>query len=104
MNKLISKIEYVVERLLLYEQTEYAKAAEELVNMMISEFPVIISYYAVPEMSDYAKDAEYWPGQLERVLNALNAGDDLATADILYCETRANLIELRDILKEKGLI
>ncbi len=104
MNELIAKIEDVVVKLIKYDNQGYAEAAQELANDMINGFPTIVSYYADPRMRDHYEDAKYWPAQLERIINAFNAGDDLATCDILYNETRANLIELRDILKEKGII
>lgn len=104
MDELITKIEYTVSRILGYDQSGYAASAEELARLMMEEFPKIIMYYADPRMSEYAEDAKYWPAQLERIIGSFETGDDFATADILYNETRANLIELRDILTEKGMI
>ena len=84
--------------------TEYAVAADDLANSLIAYLPNIVSFYLDPRMSDHAEDATYWPGQVDRILKAFENGDDLATADVLYNETRANLIELRDILKDKRMI
>lgn len=104
MEELILKIEETVTKLLEYDLKEYAESAEELASMMMEEFPKIIMYYANPGMKEYAADAGYWPSQLERIIKAFETGDDFATADILCNETRANLIELNSILKEKGII
>ncbi len=104
MDEMITKIEETVSKLLSYDQPAYAGSAEELANMMMSQLPTVISYYMDPRMSDHAEDATYWPGQLQRILDAFEKGDDFATADILFNETRANLIELKGILKSKGLI
>ncbi len=104
MDELIAKIEETVRKLISYDMEGYASCAQELSDMMMAVFPVIISSYADPRMSNVAEDAKYWPGQLERVLKAFEDGDDFATADILYNETRVNLIELRGILTEKGII
>ena len=104
MEELIAKIENVVSKLLQYDTEGYAQAAEELADSLVEEFSRIVSFYADPRMTDHFEDAKYWPGQLERIMGALSAGDDLATADVLYNETRANLIELNDILKERGII
>ncbi len=104
MDELIKKIEETVPLILEYDQDGYEIAANDLANIMIRVFPEIILYYADPRMSDHSEDAAYWPSQLERILNAFDSGDDLATADILYNETRANLIELKGILMEKGMI
>ena len=104
MEELIVKIEETVSKLLQYDTEGYARSAEELAGLLTSEFTKIVSYYADPRMSDHFEDAKYWPGQLERIMGALAAGDDLATADILYNETRANLLELSGILKERGVV
>ncbi len=104
MDELIAKIEETVRNLLGYDMEGYASCAQDLSDMMMAVFPVIISTYADPRMSDVAEDAKYWPGQLERILKAFEDGDDFATADILYNETRANLIELKGMLKDKGII
>ena len=104
MDELIAKIEETVRNLMSYDMEEYASCAQELSDMMMAVFPVIISSYADPRMKDVAEDAKYWPGQLERILKAFEDGDDFATADILYNETRANLIELKGILNKKGIV
>ena len=103
MDELIQKIDETVIKLLGYDHEAYEEAANDLTNMMVRAFPEIIIYYSDPRMSDRAEEASYWPGQLERILSAFNSGDDLATADILYNETRANLLELKSVLKEKGI-
>lgn len=99
MDEIIKKIEQAVMCLMQYRMEEYATHAQELVDMMMSVFPQIIALYADPTMKDHAEDAKYWPAQLERILDALQRGDDLATVDILYNETRANLIELKGIIE-----
>ncbi len=104
MNELIKKIEDVVTKLIKYDNEAYAEAAQSLVSDIMVQLPEIVKYYADPAMSENAQDAQYWPGQLDRIIGALNTGDDIATVDILYNETRANLVELRDILDEKGLL
>ncbi len=104
MDELISKIERVVEMIIGYDQKDYSVASEDLIDSLVSSFTKIISYYTAPQMAEYAEDAAYWPSQLERILSAFNNGDDLALVDVLYSETRANLLELKDILMTKGII
>ncbi len=104
MDEMIKKIDDVVEKLLKYDHIAYMNAARELINDMIAFFPTVISYYADPRMSNHIEEAGYWPKQLERIIAAVNEGDDLSTADILYNETRANLMELQSILCEKGIL
>lgn len=103
MDALIEKIEETVYCLLKYDMEKYAVGAQELADMMMMIFPVIIAKYSDPRMKDHAEEAKYWPAQLERILNAFGAGDDFATADVLYNETRANLIELKYVLEKKGI-
>lgn len=104
MNEIISEIESVVSHLLQAEYAGYSAGISELVNMMMQAFPTIISYYYNPDMSEYVSDATYWPEQLERIINTVNSGDEIAVADVLYNETYPNLLELRDILIRKGII
>ena len=104
MDELISKIEDVVLKLIMYDNEGYAVSAQELATELMTVLPDIIGYYADPKMAEHASDAKYWPAQLERILQALSAGDDLATFDVLYNETRANLIELKGILRGKGIV
>ena len=103
MDTLIEKIEETVYCLVRYDMENYAKNAQELADMMMTIFPVIIAKYSDPRMKEYAEEAKYWPAQLERILNAFDAGDDFATMDVLYNETRPNLIELKEILGRKGI-
>ena len=104
MNELIDKIENTVSELLQYDMKNYAVHAQELVSIMLNAFPVIISCYNDPAMSEVKEDALYWPGQLERIITSLENGDYFNVVDVLYNETRPNLIELRSILTKKGLL
>lgn len=103
MEVIIYKIRVVISHLLQAEYDEYADGISDLVNSMIQTFPTIISYYYNPLMSEYVSDATYWPGQLERIVNTVKSGDELAVADVLYNETYPNLLELKDILCQKGI-
>ncbi len=104
MEELIEKIEEAVSYLLCAEDVKFEELARQLVDAMIAIFPAIITTYSDPRMEDHREDAVYWPGQLERIINVLKKGDYFEVVDALYNETRPNLIELRDILKERGII
>lgn len=104
MNDLIEKIEKVVSALMRYDMEEFALQAQDLVDNMVSFFPIIISYYSEPKMEDVKEDALYWPGQLERIIRALESPDRIETVDVLYNETYPNLVELRDMLTERGIL
>lgn len=104
MNELIEKIEKVTSTLMRYDMEGFAIQAQELVDDMVGILPVIISYYSDPKMDDVREDALYWPGQLERIIHALESPDRLETVDVLYNETYPNLVELRDMLVKRGIL
>ncbi len=104
MNELIEQIESTVSDLMRYDLESFAVKAQELVDKMIAVFPVIISIYSDPRMEDVREDALYWPGQLERIIKALESPDRFETLDVLYNETYPNLVELRGILTKRGIL
>ncbi|MCR5300878.1 MAG: hypothetical protein K6E49_00395 [Lachnospiraceae bacterium] len=104
MDELIEGIESTIISLMRYDLNEYPKQAQELANKMMVIFPAIIDCYNDPLMQDKREDAMYWPGQLERILAAFDRGDAFEVTDVLYNETRANLMELKAILTQRGLI
>ncbi len=104
MDELIEKIEEAVSLLLQGETDEFGELAQQLVDAMMAIFPAVISAYNDPRMSDLREDATYWPGQLERIIDSLEKGDMFEITDVLYNETRPNLIEIRDTLRERGVI
>ena len=104
MDELIAKIEKTVSALMQYDMASYAPFAQELVNMFLTIMPSIIDCYNDPKMADVREDATYWPAQMQRIIDSLGGGDYFEVADVLYNETRPNLIELRGMLKERGLL
>ena len=104
MDELIGRIEDTVAILMNHDLERYAASAQELVNYMIALFPAIIECYNNPLLSDIKEDATYWPKQLNRVIAALEKGDYFEVADVLYNETRPNLVELKGILIKRGLL
>ena len=104
MDELIEKIEEAVNYLFRAENEKFEKLAGQLVDAMMAIFPAIIASYNDPRMSDLREDATYWPGQLERIIASFEKGDLFEITDVLYNETRPNLMEIRDTLKERGII
>ena len=103
MNELIKQIEETVSSLMRYDMDTYAQQAQKLVDDMMALLPAIINCYTDPKMKDVREDALYWPGQMERIIGALESHDRFEAVDVLYNETYPNLIELVDMLKERGL-
>ncbi len=104
MDELIDRIEQTVSELMQYDMEHFGPDAQEMVNNMIVLFPAIIEIYSDPRMSDVRGDAMHWPGQLDRIIKSLEKGDYFEVVDVLYNETHPNLIELRDMLKSKGIL
>ena len=104
MDELITKIEETVSALLKYDMEKYSTTAQELVNLMMTILPAIIDCYNDPAMSDIREDATYWPGQMQRIIDSLGTGDCFEVTDVLYNETRPNLIELKGYLVQRGLL
>lgn len=104
MEKMIIMIEETVSALFRYDMKQYATLAQELVNMMLTLFPAVIKCYNDPRMADLSGDATYWPGQLQRIIDSLGSGDYFEVTDVLYNETRPNLIELTNHLKNRGML
>ena len=87
-----------------YDMNRYAQQAQKTVDDMMALLPAIINCYSDPKMSDVREDALYWPGQMERMIRAFENNDRFEAVDVLYNETYPNLIELRDMLKNRGLL
>ncbi len=104
MDELITKIEETVSCLLQYDLQRYAVLARETAGMMMTLFPAITDSYKNTAMEEFRDDAAYWPEQLQRVIDALGNGDYFEVTDVLFNETRPNLIELKGILEQKGIL
>ena len=104
MDELIKEIEDTVVALIRYDMEKYPDLAQEIANKMMVIFPAIIDCYNSPQMQDMREDAVYWPDQLKRVIEAFDRGDAFEVMDVLYNETRANLIELKEIYEQRGLL
>ncbi len=104
MNELIDKIEESISRLLRYETKEFGENAQEIVSLMITLLPSIIACYSDPKLSDVREDALYWPSQLERIIKTLENDDCFELIDVLYNETRSNLVELNELLISRGIL
>lgn len=98
IDNLINLIDTLTKAILDNDMQAYAEHANALYEKLWVVFPYIIQSYSQPEMSEYAMDAFFWPQQLERIINGLNAKDVYAIVDILYYETRGKLLEYKSIV------
>ncbi len=104
MNELIKLIEETISALMRYDMEVYAQNAQRVVDEMMALLPAIINCYSDPKMADVREDALYWPGQMERIIKAFENYDRFEAVDVLYNETYPNLMELKDMLIERGLL
>lgn len=104
MDNVIELIKLTVNELIQYHLEEYAEYANRLVNVMFEVFPGIIALYSDERLSDIANEATYWPAQLEKIVRVLEQDDEFAVVDALYNETLPNLLELKALLIERGIV
>ncbi len=104
MDELILLIKETVSDLMRYDMEAYAQNAQRVVDEMMALLPAIINCYSDPKMTDVREDALYWPGQMERIIRALESHDRFEAVDVLYNETYPNLTELKDMLTERGVL
>ncbi|MGN0471746.1 MAG: hypothetical protein ACI4F8_02780 [Lachnospiraceae bacterium] len=88
----------------LVDKRQNAVALVQDMVVYVSEvFPRFIAVYDDPRMEEYAQDREYWAMQIGRITEALSEEDVFHQIDVLFFETRANLLEILTILEEKGI-
>ena len=78
----------------------------ELKESLFVVFPIIIGLYSDERMKDLSEDAMYWPGQLERIIDAFeghNFIDMIYIYDVLKAETYANIIEFIGELRKRNI-
>ena len=103
LNELIDLLKNVSTELLSGKLNKFEASCGQIINISMELFPKIIVSYSDPKMEDLREDATYWPMQLERVINTIQGKDIFAMYDVLYCETRANLIGLKQIYMERAI-
>lgn len=78
----------------------YDQNLGDFAQMMMVTFPRIIEAYSLPEFSNIAADATYWSNQLERILTVLQQRDQFLFVDVVYFETRQNLIHFSEMIED----
>ena len=104
MDKLILLIEEDISALMRYDMEEYARKAQQVVDDMMALLPSILNSYSDPKRGDVREDALYWPGQMEGIIKAFESHDRFEAVDVLYNETYPNLLELKGMLEERGIL
>lgn len=79
---------------------EYDANLQLFAEKMMLTFPRIIEVYSRPEFKEVASDAQYWSAQLERLITGLQQRDQILFVDILYFETKENLVLFQNMIAD----
>lgn len=99
LQELIDLLEKMTGDLMMNHMDDFKDTIPELSKLMEICFPAIIASYSDVRLKDVSSDARYWSDQLARIIDALNMDDKFAKIDVLYHETRANLITYHDMIQ-----
>ncbi len=99
IQELIDLLEKMTGQLMMNQMDDFKDTIPELSMLMGLCFPTIVSSYADESMKQVSDDALYWSNQLGRIVETLNKDDKFAKIDVLYQETRANLIAYYNMIK-----
>lgn len=110
MKQLLLEIDILIKVIDSYTLILLGRDKIELINLLAAlsdnlkkVFPGIVESYERKELAERKEEQEYWVGQLERITTALSGEDRFLAIDILYYETKANLLEYVQMIEEKGL-
>lgn len=99
IQELIDLLEKMTGQLMMNQMDDFKDTIPELSALMELCFPAIVSSYADESMKQVSGDALYWSDQLGRIIDTLNMDDKFTRIDVLYQETRANLIAYYNMIK-----
>lgn len=96
-------IETMTAELMKNGMENYSNCLPNFSKLMEMCFPQIVLSYFDPLLSEVSGDVEYWTNQFERILNILGEKDKFAIIDVLYHETRVNLLSFIEMIKDTPL-
>lgn len=99
LTELTDLIETMTVELMSNKMDEFKDNIPKLSRLMEMCFPQIIVSYSDPLLSEVSGDAIYWSEQVGRIIEALNMDDKFIRIDVLYQETRTNLLSFMDMIK-----
>ncbi len=99
IEKLILHLEDMAANLMLNHMNDYGMQIPELYRLIGLTFPTIVESYSGAELKAVADDALYWSSQLDRILGAIDGKDKFVKLDVLYQETRTNLIGYYEMIR-----
>lgn len=75
----------------------------EITGLLSEVIPAIVMSYELETLKYMQEDMEYWLNQLTRITEAIRGKDAFLKIDVLYFETRENLILYMDMIDEMGI-
>lgn len=100
LTELADVLELMTVELMKNDMEDYQKNVSVLSKLLEVCFPQIIVSYSDPLLKEVSGDAVYWSEQLGRIVESLNQNDKFNKIDVLYQETRTNLIAYIDMIKD----
>lgn len=99
VEELIDLLEDMTGQLMRNDMDGFEANIPELSVLLEICIPQIIITYSDPSLKELASDATYWSNQLGRIIEALNQKDKFVRMDVLYQETRTNLLGFNKMIK-----
>lgn len=99
LTELTDLIELMTIQLMKNQMDDHKDNIPKLSRLMEMCFPQIIVSYSDPLLSEVSGDAVYWSEQIGRIIDALSMDDKFIRIDVLYQETRTNLLAFMDMIK-----
>ncbi|HKM04766.1 MAG TPA: hypothetical protein VJZ04_09330 [Lachnospiraceae bacterium] len=75
----------------------------EITGLLSEIIPAIVMSYELEALKHMQQDMEYWLNQISRITEAIQGKDAFLKIDVLYFETRENLILYMDMIEELGV-
>lgn len=75
----------------------------KIVELLTKIIPSIVMSYDKKELNAYLDEREYWLQQLDRITQAIQGKDAFTKIDVLYFETRGNLLYYKEKIKQLGI-
>jgi len=104
LQELIDKLELMTGQLMANQMDAFSDSLSDVSVLLEMVFPQIIVAYSTEELKEVAEDAMYWSSQLARILEAIDNDDKFVRMDVLYNETRTNLIAFYNMIKDTGIV
>lgn len=102
ISELIDIIDRICQLMIENKPVAATKLLPDFTAKLMELYPGIIESYQRPELEEVRGDMVYWTNQLERMLQVIQGDDVFLLIDVLYFETRENLLLYRKMMDRIG--